>query len=296
MTTLKKATHKGDLEIGDVKIACFVLDDGTRVISGRGMTKAIGMKGRGQGIHRIASHRSINPFIPHELEDALSNPIMFTGHSPKGEPTPGYEATILLQICEAVLTARDNGSLKTRQELRYAFACDTLVRAFAKVGIIALVDEATGYQLERERTALHKILAMYISAELLPWAKRFPDDFYKELFRLRGWPYKPSSIKRPGYVGKLTNQLVYDKLPPGVLKELKIKNPVDASTRRRKYRHHQFLSEDIGHPHLEKHLHAVITLMRASSNWDTFSRMFARAFPTPESFTQLALAFDSEDD
>jgi hypothetical protein len=291
---LRKATHKGVLEIGEVEIPCFVLDDGTRVISGRGMTKAIGMKGRGQGVMRIAAHRSLSPYITPDLAEALANPIMFTGHSPKGEPTSGYEATILLQICESILQARDDDKLRTIQEVRYAIACDALVRAFAKLGIIALVDEVTGYQDQREKNALHRLLEAYIAKELLPWAKRFPDEFYKELFRLRGWPYKPSSIKRPGYVGKLTNQLVYEKLPPGVLDELKRKNPVNVATKRRKYKHHQLLSEDIGNPHLEKHLHAVITLMRASPNWDTFSRMFARAFPTPDSFTQLE--FDLEDD
>lgn len=259
------------------------------------MTNAIGMRGRGQGVQRISTHRALHPYIGEELENALANPILFTGHSPKGEPTPGYEATILLQICEAVLTASDHGALKTKQELRYADSCYVLVRSFAKIGIIGLVDEATGYQFERERNALHKLLAAYIAEELLPWTKKFPDEFYKELFRLRVWTYKPSSMKRPSYVGKLTNQLVYDKLPPGVLDELKRKNPVDLSTKRRRFRHHQFLSEDIGHPHLEKHLHAVITLMRASPNWNVFTRLFAHAFPTPDSYTQLEIEIDDSE-
>lgn len=127
-------------------IPCFVLDDGTRVISGRGMTAAIGMRGRGQGIQRILGHRAFKFLIDEQLEVAIDNPIRFVGSgSWKANPASGYEATILLSLCEVILAARDEEMLRTEQELRYAKCCEILVRALAKVGIIALVDEATGY-------------------------------------------------------------------------------------------------------------------------------------------------------
>lgn len=291
---LPKATHSGTLKVGDLSIPCFVLDNGIRVISGRGMTAAIGMKGRGQGMLRIPTHKTLKPFIDKDLDVAIQNPIKFFGFSPKqSTPTPGYEATILLQICEVILTARDHGALKTPQEIRYAQYCDALVRAFAKVGIIALVDEATGYQAERDKNELHRILEAYIATELLPWSKRFPNEFYHELFRLRGWQFRPLSVKRPIIVGKLTNQLVYEKLPPGVLDELKRLNPPN-NKGRRKHKHHQFLTDDIGNPHLEKHLAAIIALMRASATWTGFKRLFARSFPDrPDQQLEL---FDFEDD
>ena len=67
-----------------------------------------------------------------------------------------------------------------------AVAADMLMRSFAKVGIIALVDEATGYQDKREKDALQELLSIYLTEEKLKWAKTFPDEFYKHLFRLRG--------------------------------------------------------------------------------------------------------------
>ena len=143
---------------------------------------------------------------------------------------------------------------------------DMVIRAFAKVGIIALIDEATGYQAERVRKdelELQRILAAYISPELMPWAKKFPDEFYEQLFRLRGWQYKPISVRKPRIVGKITSQIVYEKLPPGVLEEMREKNPADEEGRRKR-KHHQFLTEDIGHPHLKDHLLQVIMLMRVS--------------------------------
>ena len=153
------------------------------------------------------------------------------------------------------------------------------MRGLAHVGIIALVDEATGYQYDRSRDDLHRILAAYISEELMPWAQRFPDSFYKELFRLRGWQYNPPSLKRPKMVGKLTAQLVYEQLPPGVLARLREKNPVVRSGYRR-HKHHQFLTDDIGDTHLEKQLVSVTTLMRVSPDWKTFKTLFGRAFPS----------------
>lgn len=189
--------------------------------------------------------------------------------------------------------ARDADVLKTEQEQRYAKAADTLMRAFATVGIIALVDEATGYQAEREKDELQKILSAYISPELMPWTKRFPPEFYEQMFRLRNWQYRPLSTKRPLTAGKLTNQLVYEKLPPGVLDELRRKNPTD-ETGRRKHKHHQFLTNDVGNPHLEKHLAVVTTLMRISPNWRVFMSHFSRAFP-PEA-EQMTFEFEDEEE
>jgi len=273
-----KATHQGILTIGDIEMPCFNLEDGRRVIPGRGMTKAIGMKGRGQGVSRIVTHPTLKGFINNDLDLAIQNPIEFIGAgSRRKKPNAGYEATILHDLCQAVLDARDADALKTDQEKRYAKYCETLVRSFAKVGIIALVDEATGYQYDRDHKELETILEAYIAKELLPWTKRFPDSFYKELFRLRGWQYSPLSVKRPKYVGKLTNQLIYEKLPDGVLAELRKKNPKTPKGYR-KHKFFQYLTDEIGNPHLEKQITSVTTLMRAASNWKIFERLFQRAF------------------
>jgi len=53
-------------------------------------------------------------------------------------------------LCETVLQARKDGKLQS-QQMHIAEQCEILVRGFARVGIIALVDEATGYQDYRSR-------------------------------------------------------------------------------------------------------------------------------------------------
>ncbi|MGJ5134150.1 P63C domain-containing protein [Bradyrhizobium oligotrophicum] len=284
-----RATHWGTVSISDMQLPCFVLDDGRRVISGRGMTRAIGMKGRGQGAQRIGEHRAIKPFMSDGLASALENPIMFLGLSPRGSaPSSGFEAIVLQEICEALLKARDAGALQTEQEKRYAHFADMLIRAFARIGIVALVDEATGYQEVRDKLALQALLDRFLRKELAAWAKRFPDEFYKEMFRLRGWQWLSLKGQRPGIVGSYTNDLIYERLAPGILEELQARNPKDERGHRRG-KHHQLLTEDVGHPALAQHLHAVIGLMRASSSWDQFYLLLNRAFPKKGQTLELAL-------
>jgi P63C domain len=104
-----------------------------------------------------------------------------------------------------------------------------------------------------------------------PLRKRFPDEFYKEMFRLKGWEWLSICGKRPSVVGTYTNDLVYERLAPGILAELEGRNPKDERGNRRG-KHHQLLTDDVGHPALAQHLHAVIGLMRAAGTWDQFYR------------------------
>jgi hypothetical protein len=162
-----------------------------------------------------------------------------------------------------------------------------LVRALARVGVIALVDEATGYQETRARQELQQILNFYIAAELRPWTKMFPDTFFEEIYRLQGWEYRPGSAKRTPYVGKLINKHVYGELPPGVLDELRRRNPVTEKGYRR-YKHHQHLAET-GNVHLDRQIVSVTTLMRISRDWNHFLELFQRAFPPAQDRLPLAL-------
>jgi hypothetical protein len=269
------------LRFGNIEIPCYVLEDEKRVLVQRGMMTALDMKqgtaGRGGGdrLAKFISTKSIKPFASGELIDVITNPIKF--QIAGGNVAYGYEATVLADLCDAVLTARKKGKLNY-QQTHIADQCEILLRGFARVGIIALVDEATGYQEIRSRQALEEILEKFIAKELRKWAKTFPDEFYERLFRLKGWQYQPFSVKRPQYIGTLTNDLVYERIAPGVLDELKRITPKDDKGRRR-HRYFQRLTEDVGHPRLREHLAAVIALMKATTNWGQFKRAIERALP-----------------
>jgi len=274
----KKITHEGELVINDIVLPCYVLEDGTRVLSGRGMQDALklvdevnpGKQKPGTRLARFFGYSTLKPFISAKIQrnepDHFKPIICYRGR----QKIHGYEATVLADICDAMLEARKQGVPLTDRQQTIADQCETLIRAFAKVGIIALVDEATGYQHEREKDELQKLLKAYVSPELMPWQKKFPDPFYQEIFRLNGWDYTMKTIKtRPGVVGTWTNKLIYEQLPPGVLKALKERTPKsEAGNYTAKL--HQSLTEDIGDPHLQAQLNSVIALMQISRDWKEF--------------------------
>lgn len=283
MSAILKATHGSDktpLIIGDVEIPAYVLNNGMRVLSQNGIQKAIGFSGTtGNWLSSFVNTKQIKPYITAGLLEALANRVVFqrTGAGGSVSDTYGYDATILIDICDAIIDAKNAGTL-SESYLRYANKAEIVIRAAAKVGIIALVDEATGYQYEREKDELQKILKAYIASELLPWQKRFPDEFYKEIFRLNGWDYTVTGIKqRPGVIGTWTKKLIYHQLPKGVLKELYEKTPRTAKGKLAA-KLHQSLTTDIGNPHLEKQLVSVVTLMNISKDWKEFLRFFNKKF------------------
>lgn len=278
--SLPRATHEGDLAIpGVTALRVANLEDGRRVLISKAFLAALGRpwKGTYKRTERpnFIDAKNLDPFISNELLSVL-DPIEYL--SLRGQKVTGYRAELLPLVCEAYLRARDADALTPSQEPIASFA-EALVRGLAQTGIIALVDDATGYTKVRARDELQAILAAYISPELLPWTKRFPDSFYEELHRVRGWQYKPGNPSRNGYIGKLTKALVYDPLPRGVIQELERRNPYIPAKRRRKHLHHQLLTEDIGNPHLEKQIVSVTTLLRVSDDWAEFIRHFGRAFP-----------------
>lgn len=303
-TQVPQALRDGVLEIGDARIECAVLPDGTRVLSERAITKGFGGKRGGAHWRRkkagdigadlpvFLSAKNISSNLPNDLIKALTRPILYRSAKGAGRLGHGYEATLLPAICNALVALHKDKKLHPSQE-PIAERAALLASGLAGVGIVALVDEATGYQEIRPKDELRRLLEAYVSAEFLPWTKRFPDEFYKELFRLRDWTYDPLSVKRPKLVGYLTENIVYRRLPDGVLQELKRLNPKDDAGRRR-HKHHQFLTDEIGNPHLEKHVASTITLMKISGSYKVFKKHLDKALPIPQA--QLSLPLDEPDD
>jgi hypothetical protein len=285
------ATHAGTVTFGDVPLPCYVLEDGRRVLTTRGMMAALGRTWRGRKyagtrLPVFLEAKNLFPFIINELDPVLA-PLDFV--TDKGVKAEGYEASLLPMVCEVYLQARQAGVISQDAQLEVAQRCEMLVRSLAKIGITALIDEATGYQQVRERVALQALLDKYLLQEHAAWAKRFPDDFYRQMFRLKNWEFPTPSGARPGVVGKYTLDIVYERLAPGLVDELKERNP-KGETGHRKTKHHQWLTDDVGHPALTNHIHAVMGLMRASKSWEMFKGLLDDAFP--KKGTQFRLAIE----
>lgn len=258
-----------------------------RVLSMNGVSRAFGSGAKGRSRTAYAteeigarplppflSSESIKSLISDDLKAPLGSPIEYKPRR-GGRTAFGYEAYLLPKICGLILDAH---KVKPIQNPEIPQMAEMLLRGFAEIGIVALVDEATGYQEVREKDALQALLDLYLRKELAAWAKRFPDEFYQQIFRLRGWIWRGRSTNPPQVVATYTKDIVYARLQEGLLEELEKKNPVDEKGKR-KNKHFQWLTDDVGHPALAQHLHAVIGLMRASATWDQFKNMLDMAFP-----------------
>ena len=278
------AVAEGAIVVGDVNIPCAVLEDGTRVLWQQGFLRAIGRKGRaaasaitdeGLQLPIFLRAANLNPFITEGLLEA-SKAITYKPIVPsRGGISYGYKAELLPQVCNVFLEASDVGLLKENQRHIYE-RCRILVRAFAVVGITALIDEATGYQTQRAHDDLQKILAAYVLPEHRPWVRTIPREFTKELYRVWGW--NTSKQQGPRYAGKLTRKLLYEHLPEPVLPKLDQLNPVDKAKWQRKGKHHSYLTKEIGIEHFRSQLAGVMALLRASPNKRVFMSLFERAY------------------
>jgi len=306
------ATHAGIVKIGGSEIQCAVLNDGRRVITQKAFLDAIGRsrpsggeaeKAAIENLPIFLASPNLKPFISEELRRSAI-PVLFRPRRAGGRQTAeggkggrgyalGYQAQVLTETFKVFLDAKDAGVL-TKTQKRIAERCSILLRAIATVGIIALVDEATGFQYVRDRNALQAILDEYIGKELAKWAKRFPDEFYKQVFRLKGWAYNPDSSKRPLQMARITCDLVFDRIGPGLTKELKERRQEIFEATGKTGKLHQIMTPDVGHPALQHHISGIEFLARACPDgaYEKFYQAMERV--APKNNRTLPLPFPDE--
>ncbi len=278
LAALPYATHTGTLRLLDQDFPCAVLEDGSRVLTQSDFMEAMGMYYSGwiaknapaetsslaADIPHFLAQKGLIPFIDKHLGH-LQN-IVLKFKTERGAQAHGIRAEIIPKICDVFIDAGLKGSLGKRQK-QVADKAMLLMRALAHVGIVALVDEATGYQRDRARDALAKILEAYVAKELQPYVRTFEPIFYENMFRLRGLPFPPEKASyRPSYFGHLTNDIVYSRLAPGVLTALK----EEAKKEERATHLHRLLTPGFGRMELIKHLMLLRAYMQDSSNWQEF--------------------------
>jgi len=277
--SIPKATHSGILIIAGKEIACDVLEDGRRILREKTLVKAMGKgnlggydveRGKSLNLPAFLTANNLTPYLGEDFSKR-GTPIIYKGVN--GQKLSGYDATILPEACKIYAKAEDAGVL-IKSQLPIAAVCRAMLYGLATVGITALVDEATGYQEIRDRTELQKILDKYISEELRSWTRKFPQEFFKQIYRVHNWDY-PNIGNHPQCIGKFINKYIYGKLPEGVLEELKRQNPANENGTR-KFRHHQFLTEDIGDDNLKKQIVQVITLLKISKDIEEFKNYIER--------------------
>lgn len=269
----QKTWGKGTIRIYDIELDCYILMDGTPILSKNKLNKALGKTRKQSRTNKPSFVGAINlqPFIRDELEEKLIGIEFYDS----GRLIKGYDADILPLICNVYLEARQARDILAPSQLPIAEKCEILLRSFARVGIRALIYEQLGYERFKHPDAFRLLIESYLSEELRKWSKEFPDELFFQMDRIYG-NQKTTSKNRPLYYAKFLRKFIYEPIQQGfVLNRLDEKNPT-IKPGYRKERHHQHLSEDIGINALRSQIWQVIGLLKSSANKRKFEDGYER--------------------
>lgn len=264
------AKWSGILTLGHMEIPCYVLADGRRLISQTGATDVLTDKlGKGN-LDSYIRVEALRPYMPHDLTDQM---IEFTTHEgPINKTIRGMTAETFLELCQAYVKALEEGALQTPRQMAIAYKAAIFLASVAKVGLLSLIDEATGYQYERAEDALQFKLRLYLAEEMRKWERTFPDELWREFGRLTRW--KGGIHQRPKYWGKLVYELVYVYLDEDVANWLKENAPKP----RKGQNYHQWLTSQYGLKKLIEHIWMLIGMASAVQSLPELKQKMAEKF------------------
>lgn len=284
-TPLPRAVVKeSEFILGETSITCSVLDDGRRIIKDTSLFKALKRTRKGEtrieGYPPILGSKALVSILEENYPNDKKTVFPFEVAQFNGSTGLWYDANAIPLICDLYMEAEERGIIKPGQEhvLRQA---KILLRSLAKVGITALIDEATNYQDVRGKDELQILLSKFIVEELQPYSKQFPQEYFKQLFRLYNLKYDPTTSKRPRYFAQFNIKYVWEMLPPQVWEKLDQINPTvynpNTNRRDRKARLYRNLTKD-GIKWLQSHLQSLIPIMTLSENKEEFNKNFNKYF------------------
>jgi hypothetical protein len=267
-----KLLRFGYLKILDKEIPVAVLEGEKRVLVQREVVGLLTGNKKG-GLGRYLKPDNLQPYLPDKFKNTPLDQAVCT-FKVGNNTAQAFEAGDINDICNMYIKAREAGALLPSQ-YKLANAAEAIKNAVAKVGWVALIDEATGYQLVRDKDALRVLVQQYIIEEARDWTKEFYDPFFVELDRIYG-NQRTISKSRPKYYAKFINSYIYDPIEKGaVLEKLRKLDPVNEKGQRRK-RLHQFLNEALGLRVLRDRIAKVTAIMQISPNMRRFKESYER--------------------
>lgn len=262
---------RAKLSLGGVEVDCYVTEEGERLIAGRGMQEllrlvdeSVPQSGQkpGSRLTRLLANKHLKPLIYKEKSQDHFDPKK---RRFQGSLISGFNAEMLVDICEGMLDARNQRLLKTPRQHTVAAQCELILRGLAKTGIVGLIDEATGYQSLRPADALRTYFDQILRKDLASWLRHFPDEFYENIYKLKGWEWPGMGKNRYSVVAHYTNDLIYERIAPGLKDELAARNPKN-SKGRRENNHFQWLNQEAGEKLFSQQMFAVLMIQRACLN------------------------------
>lgn len=274
------AIRDGQLKIGSVWIDCYVLNDGRRVIHKRGMAKALGLKSDGGNTFmKTIGRKGLGSIIGPEMRESINNPIIFKPLV--GDPAHGFNGIFFIEVCDLIWEANKQDKLDKRQ-LFLAVQAEIIVRSCAKVGIIALIDEATGFIRDKRKEEYRELFNSFIREEFRQWEAEFPKQFFDMIYKLYNLKRRSNKNHHPQFFAGFIRRYVYTPLANSngaVLAMLDEKNPIVYASGGRKHKMFQFLSDEVGLPAFRQHLWQLVGIGNATNTKEGFQRGFKNAFP-----------------
>ena len=296
---IPRAQFAGTLQVGDSSLPCYVLEGGQRIFSTRGILESLGYKANAnpQGVFHAST---IQPYML-AAGDPFDSEQVVEFITDRGSRARGFDVEKFMDICHVYSEALEGGGL-TGRNLEAAMKANAIIRACSKIGIIALVDEATGYQYARAENALQFKLKLYLAEEMRQWEKTFPDDLWIEFARLTQWDGQPTK-NRPRYWGYLVMDLIYRYLDPEIAKYIKENKPKPQKGQN----YHQWFNADIGMKRLIEHINRVIGMAQGCDTMHELKQKMHRRYSkgpiqlelfmeksdnAPEAATKIDMPFD----
>ncbi len=277
---IPQANFTGNLSVGEIDIPCYVLDDGRRVFSMRGVVSSLSYNTE-TNARQVLANKAVLPYFdrgnlevntPAEKDfNSFFGLIEFdTGGYGKAL---GFDVERFMDLCHAYSKALDAGAKLTTKQAEAAMRANAIIRASSKIGIIALVDEATGYQNIRAEDALQFKLKLFLAEEMRGWEKTFPDQLWIEWARLTDWQGDPTK-NRPRYWGYLVMEMIYRYLDPDVAQHIKENKPKP----RKGQNYHQWFNSDHGVKALIEHANRVVGMAQGCQTMDELRKKMKHVY------------------
>lgn len=277
--TLPQAVSEGLLPLGEIHLQAYVLKDKRRVFHKKSMGKALGLTSEGGNVFlRTINSKGLASYISDQIKIALNNPIVF--QTMDGTIAHGYEGTVLIDICDAIWEAKRDGALTPTQH-KIGLRAEFIFRSSAKLGIVALIDEATGYIADKDKEEYRNLFRQFLLEECRGYESEFPDQIFDMIYAIHKLPRKHKN-KHPQFFGHFFRKYIYTPLANSnglILEMLDEKNPVVYDNGGRRYKMHPFLTKELGIPALKAHYWQLLGIWNATKSKIPFEKGFKKAFP-----------------
>lgn len=291
---LANVIKRGPLTCGSfTNIDCVNALQGKRVvrlISMSSFFKIVGVSPRANGVIDSFVKLLNHPGVRSSRSDAILEKLRHGSIVKDGRREEMFvDYRIVTDFCRLMLFLRRTKRISGAY-LDYAANCEQFMLGLAEVGLAAMIDEATGYDKIKQKNEYQELFKEFIREEHSNWVKEFPNEFFDQLYRV--YHCEKKGQNHPSFFAHVITKYVYWPLADShgaILEQLKDKDPI-VSRNGRRYKLHQFLSDEIGKSALRMHIGSVVTLLTLSADKGAFQRNFKKRYP--KAGDQMEFDFD----